>query len=718
VSASSLVARSLEVLAHLSAGVLAGLVLVAAGQPLQTDDAWWHLALGRAYARSGPLLAADPLLHTAPGPPAPAAWLADLALFAAGSAGGFAGLRVAHLCLVAGILALAWSLLRRASGSRSAASLGVGVFAALAAYRLFQLRPELGTILATLVLYRLLLEDPAPPSRRRVGLAALLLGLWANAHSGFLLGPLLLAAALGGLALAAALGPASRRQRERARASRLAAALGLGLLATLANPGGLAQHLAYFRAGAQTPELAQVADEWARLDLFRLPLQSLPPSPLAWGIAWALLALVLGVAARAVARWRRGDGGEADDADPALVAVAGASLVALLSAVRFLWLGIFPLLLAARAARAGFGARAGGGRAAAGAIAAAGALLVVGFLRLGDWRMISWGIPSAGPGWAQPYPAGKYHAHAVWFLADAELEGNLFNDYFLGGFLGYWLAPELRAFVNGSLNVEVDALKAYGALRDRRGLPGADFLELLDRYRVDLFVGVRLPQLPEPGRPWIYSTGHLEGAPGWVPVFRDLRSAVYLRTNARHPENLERVADYYARAGVPFDPQQGFDPARAIREAPAWAVAHGLVPVDFSALEATSHSPDPSRRRGALDRLASLYAALGLYEQAVRIDRRLLRSSPTALAPRRRLVWSLLRLRRGAEALEAAEALARAPAQDTLCRAIASAARRYATLGDADEAARLAARLPVLTAAEADGLLAGVAAPAPRPWRR
>ena len=72
---------------------------------------------------------------------------------------------------VAAILALAWSLLRRASGSRIAASLGTGVFAALAAYRLIQLRPHLFTILATLLLYRLLIEDGAPPSRRRVALA-------------------------------------------------------------------------------------------------------------------------------------------------------------------------------------------------------------------------------------------------------------------------------------------------------------------------------------------------------------------------------------------------------------------------------------------------------------------------------------------------------------------------------------------------------------------
>ena len=44
--------------------MLGCLLLLAAG-PILTDDLWWHLAMGRAYAAGGPWLAADPLLHTA-----------------------------------------------------------------------------------------------------------------------------------------------------------------------------------------------------------------------------------------------------------------------------------------------------------------------------------------------------------------------------------------------------------------------------------------------------------------------------------------------------------------------------------------------------------------------------------------------------------------------------------------------------------------------------
>jgi tetratricopeptide (TPR) repeat protein len=333
--------------------------------------------------------------------------------------------------------------------------------------------------------------------------------------------------------------------------------------------------------------------------------------------------------------------------------------------------------------------------------------------------MISRGIPRSWSGYAQPYPASKYYAHAVWLLKDAGLEGNLFNDYFMGGFLGFWLAPELRAFINGSLNVSTQAMKANRAIRERWGsAPGESFPELLDRLRVDLFLGIRLPQVSNPNRPWFYTTGHLERAPGWIPVFRNLRSAVYLRANQRNRANLERLADYYARQQVPFDPQEGFDPERVIRETRSWAVEHGLVPSHFERLAAASHALDSARRRQAQGQLASLYAALGLYEQAIRLDLRALGSKPGDVLTRRRLVWSLLRLNRAAEAFEAAEPLTEAAPADWLSREIAAAARRYATLDDAGEAAALVAQLPLFTYPQASRLMNGVVPAEPRTERR
>jgi tetratricopeptide (TPR) repeat protein len=690
-------------------------VLATAAQPLQTDDMWWHLALGRAYAGDGPWLADDPLLHTAAGPPDPAAWLSDLGLHLVGSFGGFPALRIAHALLVATILGLCWSLLHRASGSRGAASLLASAFAALSAYRLFQLRPELLTILATLLLYRLVLERPRAPTRTRAALTVALLALWANAHNGFLLGPILLASAAGGLLVAAAIAPAGARARDRARIAGLLGILAVGLCATLLNPSGVAPYLAWFRAGVETPDLALVSDEWSRLDLFRAPVANLPPSPLAWALAWMLFLFTIPVAIRTVLRWRRSDSHDAA-ADPPLVAIASCSLVAMLVAVRFLWLGIFPLLLLAREGSAWLASRPLPRLVRSLAVGISAGLLLFAFIRLGDWRMISGMLPDSLPGWAQPFPPAKYEAQATWILADAGVEGRLVNEYFQGGFLGYWLAPRLREFVNGSLNFPKHAFAAYGALRDRQGLDGERFLEVLDRYEVDVFLGVGLPQPARPNRPRIYSSGHLERTPGWIPIFRELRSAAYLRANERNRENLARIADYYRREGVPFDPERGFDPAAVIREAPAWAAAHGLVPGDLASIEADAISDDPRRKRWALDRLAALWVALGRYEDAIALDQRLLRANPGASAPARRLLWSLLRVGRYQEAGELAQKLAHSQTS-SLVAAIASVALRAQT-ADPDEIAELLARLPVITRSEAAGIVAGTTPPEARPWRR
>src|SRR5206468_2117418 len=115
--------------------------------------------------------------------------------------------------------------------------------------------------------------------------------------------------------------------------------------------------------------------EWAPTQLFSLPSQ-LQPSPIAWALAWVL---GLGLAWR-LARWlarvrtRR-------DLDPAKIAVSLLSLGLLISAVRFLWLGIFPvLLLAPRGDRRGAKSAL---RGAAG-IGAAACLLAAGFVKFGE----------------------------------------------------------------------------------------------------------------------------------------------------------------------------------------------------------------------------------------------------------------------------------------------------------------------------------------------
>ena len=694
---------------------LVALVLLAVGQPIFTDDVWWHLGIGAHYVAEGPWLDADPFLFAASGPPDPAAWLADVGLYAIERAVGFQGLRVAHVLLVAGILGLAWSTLRRVGGSALFASLGLAVFAVFSAYRLFQLRPHLLTILLALLLVRLLVVDRKTPTARRIGLGAFVMWLWANTHGGFVLGPVLLAAAIGGIALweiARGAGfsledPAWRRARA------LALALVAGLLATLVNPLGPEVHGLYFAAGAETPDLGVVGDEWARVGLLSAPLRNLPPTPLVWGLAWLLL-----LATPAVVAWAaRRPVDDGPSVDPALVAIAAVSLVGMLSAVRLLWMAFFPLLALASAlpvlrARA---PTAPGVHAAARLAAVAAALaLLPAFVAIGDWPMISRGVQRDR--YAQPFAATKYFAHAVWFLRDSGLEGRLFNEYSMGNFLGYWLAPNLKTFINGSLNVPKQTMSDGLAIVAGGGAePGASARELLDRHGVDVFLGTGMPRLGRAGRASTSTTAHLDGLPGWRPVFRNLVSAVYLKDAERNRPNLERVAAYYAREGVPFDPERGFEPLRVAAEAPEWAVTHGVIPADYSRSAEIAESGRRGQILAARARLASISALLGEYDEAAALDRLVLAVEPERILAARRLVWSLLHAGRAAEARRAADRLATvAPPTDTLSRAVVDAAREFEAASPARRASILAT-LPVFTRPQGRVVLAGFMEPAPRP---
>jgi hypothetical protein len=694
-------------LTHGAALAVLGAVLTAAAQPLVAEDTWWHLAIGRAYAASGPWLAADPFLFTAAGPPAPAAWASDVALHAVERAAGFTGLRALHALLVAAILAVAWRALRRASGSRALASLGTALFAALAAYRLFQLRPELVTILATVVLAGALVREPgAATSRARlVGIAALF-ALWANAHGGFVLGLALLGAAA--LAAAAAALRTSAEPAARVRARALGAAWAAALIGSLANPIGLRAHGLYFAAGSGTPDLALIGDEWAPLRLFAMPVANRPPSLTTWVIVWSLwiatpCAVLLHARARRMAR-------AVHALDPALLAVAAAGLIAPLTAVRLTWLGIAPLLAIGAAARARAAPKH---RASTWAAAIAALALAPAFARSGDWPMISGGILAAVYG--RPYPPEKFYAHPVWFLRDAGLEGRVWNDYLSGNFLGYWLAPRMRMFVNGSLNVPPALIADGAAIRARAGrLPGETFVALLDRYAIDVFFAIGDPAIPRANRPTRYTTTHLENTPGWLTVFRNVDSAVYLRANERNRANLERVAAYYAREGLPFDSQRGIDVAAVIHASPPWAAAHGILPADWRGLDAAARSTDPSSRAAARARIATVYALLGLYEQAAAIDRELLAQAPHSLRAARRLTWSQLHLGRVEELSAAADRLAAiGPAPGTLARALVEAARVLPS-EDAEAARSLVATLPMFTEIEAQRMLAAFTAPPAR----
>ncbi|MEE3329063.1 MAG: hypothetical protein VX252_17115 [Myxococcota bacterium] len=668
--------------ASLALGLLGLLTLIAVGQPIITDDTWIHLTLGRAYFEQGPWLEADPLLADALGPPLPAAWLTGAFLHGIERVAGFGGLRVFHVLIVAVIGILAFSILKRASQSIPLACLGTGLFIALSGYRLIQLRPHLFTLLASLLLYRLLIEPEKPPSRARIIGSIALLALWANLHASFLLGPILLGAALGGLVVAMLIEASEKRQAWRARVWPIALVFVLGGLATLINPTGFEQHLAYLAAGAETPTLDRVADEWTRFNPFGLPPARVPPSPLVWALLWLFIVITPVLALLAVRKpeapspfsWNR------ENVDPALIGIALLFLIGALSAVRFTWLGFFPLLVLLTYIGQAFRAHPARQSSREWVAAAGSVLLLPLFLAQGPWPMMSGMLPTSTAAYALPYPTAKYHGGAIFFLADSDVEGKLFADYYLSGFSGYWLSPRVQSFVNGTLNVSPDIINANRPIRERRGeRDGESFTELLDRHEIDLFLGTRLPRTPPSGRPWYSTTGHLNNTEGWIEIYRNLAGALYLRDLPRNQESLAQIANYYQERGVPFDPDVGFEALRVIAENPQWAIFHGLIPSYFDQAVRASTGLEPTRRNAGMEVMARYYTALGEHAAAIRLDTRLARLLKEPDPARRRQVYNLLHAGQWDEATAAAEEILADPSAGALSTHLAERALEIAS---------------------------------------
>jgi hypothetical protein len=686
------------------AAVLVAMLAVAAG-PLATDDLWFHLGAGRAYASEGPWPARDPLLHTAaPHAPVQHEWLFGVGVYALERAFGLHGLRALHGALVAGIAAAVLLAFRRAAPGSAWSGAAAVAFLVLSWWRLAQLRPDLASIAAALGACALLLLAPGVPSWRRVAGFAALSALWANLHSLFAVGLALGVAALLGIALEAllarALGVPAAPGARGARARRIGAALALAALAALANPRGAAQHLTFSRSSRDSA-IWQIRDEWVHFQPLSWRAGGPAEDPLSWGLTNALaLAFLAAAALRALRLWRAPSPERLRAFDAEGFGLGLAALVAIAVSIRFRWLAFLPLLYLLRAARPT--PSAGAGAAAALALA-----LTAGFLAGGGWSRFAGLVPREPRAWlVRSHVAGKYHAESVRFLAESGVEGRLYNHYWMGGFLGFWLAPALRTFVDGRTeHYAPDVLKDAAAISGRAAGGAETWLGILDRRGVEVFLGLGQP--PMGVGPWlgVYTAAHLEGVPGWVLLFRAVDQAVWLR-RAGSEESLARAARFYARAGVPFDPAHGFEPDRVIRQAPEFARVFRLVPRDHAAL-ATAAAAGGAEAVAAGETLALAYACAGAYASAEAEARGVLARDGSSRPARRALVYALLRTGRSEEAQAEVRALRRLDPADRRSEQVARVAATLARRRDLlDGGAGALLQFPLLDDAETTALLA------------
>jgi hypothetical protein len=241
-------------------------VFSLAAVPPVDPDLWWHLANGRLIAATGSVPRLDVYSFSASGQPwVVHEWLADLAMFGLHQLGGlpllvglFAGVvTVGAICL--------YSLLR-GTGLNPTVALLVTLAGALSGSTAWGARPQLLNLLFSGVLVVGLVSY----GRRRWAPLVLAPGiwLWANVHSGFLVGVIISLLYLAGEAFDA--WRTARLAESRPWIIRLAAGIAAGVALSLVNPSGIQTIL--FPLGTLTSPLIQNnIQEWASPDFHSLP---------------------------------------------------------------------------------------------------------------------------------------------------------------------------------------------------------------------------------------------------------------------------------------------------------------------------------------------------------------------------------------------------------------------------------------------------------------
>lgn len=225
-------------------------------------DMWWHLRTGELVWEQG-LPRHDPFSFTRLGEPWVAhEWLSDAFMWGIYQIGGLPALMVTF----AAIAALAYWLIYLSCPGRPYLAGFVTLLAALAAAPFWGTRPQLFNILLMAAFVHIIERFRAGRlGRRALIILPLLTVLWANLHSGYLLGIVLLGVYVVGEAGQRILQPGGLPALDWPDIGRLAGTMAACLLAALLNPQGYQLWLYPFFT-LSSPAMQQFIAEWQSPD--------------------------------------------------------------------------------------------------------------------------------------------------------------------------------------------------------------------------------------------------------------------------------------------------------------------------------------------------------------------------------------------------------------------------------------------------------------------
>ncbi len=405
---------------------------------IRNPDIFWHLAAGRWILEHAAIPHTDPLRFTAVGLEwIDHEWLFQLVVATVERVGGLDLLAAARVLLVVGLAAVLYAGCRRAGTPAAIAAAVVALALAVIRARLY-LRPELVTF-AGLALLLTALEHRASPRRWRMGAGVLLVVVWANAHPGALVAPIV----VGLYGLGTRFSPEPWRWRWI-----IGGPLGTAAL-LMANPYGPHIFAVPGSIAASLAGLDATNPDWA-------PSWTDPdPTFVVVALAW-LLAFAGAARARTL------------HLPTALVAVATLGLGVLQARQQplFAIAAVFALghMLAGKSSR--WAPLLGSGTS----------LLVV------VWGVL--GVPALGrvgpqPGWG--LEPGRYPERLVAQLAHWPDLGHLYNDPVVGGYIAWAAEPPRKIFIDTRNELGADLLHELGAARR----DGRAWQDLLEHWSID-----------------------------------------------------------------------------------------------------------------------------------------------------------------------------------------------------------------------------------------
>ncbi|HBH96430.1 MAG TPA: hypothetical protein DDX89_01380 [Candidatus Omnitrophica bacterium] len=468
---------------------------------LTTADLGRHLKNGQLVWQHPELLSTNFYSYTEPTHPfLNHHWASGMVFFLIWRLGGFAGLHLFFIALNLAALAIAWRCAEERAGVGVAAWLSILLLPLLAIRA--EVRPEAFSLLFTSVFFqRLLRFRDQRASQRSVWWLPLLEAVWVNLHSYFFLGPALIAAFL----VDSLCSPARRGQ-----ARVLAVVLSLAMLATLLNPFGI--------TGALVP--LTIFQEYG----YRLFENQTIPFLLArfqMPALWLFLGVFMALALSLGGAWARV--GKSAGVAETLIAV-GVSAMGWVAYRNLALFGLLALPLIASALGVLRAVRPRNDRFFALAAVLSLALVIA--------------VPSTV--WSLPPASGRRlglepgDGEAAAFIRQQHLEGPIFNNYDIGGYLIFHLFPEHRVFVDN--RPEAYSAAFFRELYIPMQEDDAVWREAEARFGLNMIVFHRHDLTPWGQRFMIARVDD----PAWAPVFADRDTLILLKRNVRNRSAIDR----------------------------------------------------------------------------------------------------------------------------------------------------------------------------------